>query len=392
MIRSQTLKPIETPKASPKPDSVSNSKPARTETKSLDKVSDKKSDTNSKEVNEFEQTLEESLGEGKNEVQVKVSADQVLELPSTLIKTQENVDTGTPKIFDPELTKGVEKLIQPKTSDVSAEQLADDQVLELAKLNPKMDQVNSKMSKTAGVEIDAQLLSNEDFVAQKNLMSKKSFSNAYGMKSVPVENQKIAAEAGLKQTQVVKEMGAVENPAMNSQQFILGIQLENNTNSQLTETPATVKVLDMGQIKSENADQIINEITNYVVQAKAAKEPTVTMKVAHEDLGMIDITVSKTGVNNEAIAINIGAHSLDGKNFFQQNSKDLMTHLTTSGLSVADLKIETPNQTAKNDFDFGSQSKNQQGQEKQFGSEQNQRKHESDRRQELWKLLNKEAA
>jgi tRNA U34 5-carboxymethylaminomethyl modifying enzyme MnmG/GidA len=118
------------------------------------------------------------------------------------------------------------------------------------------------------------------------------------------------------------------------------------------------------------------------------------MRLNHDELGIIDITVNKLGVNQDAIAINIGTHSLDGKNFFQTNSKDLFSHLTNSGLNVSDLKVETPSQTAKNDFDFGGQSgRGGFGQEKQFGSEQNQRRHDSERRQDLWSLLkDKEAA
>jgi tRNA U34 5-carboxymethylaminomethyl modifying enzyme MnmG/GidA len=116
------------------------------------------------------------------------------------------------------------------------------------------------------------------------------------------------------------------------------------------------------------------------------------MRVNHDQLGMIDITVSKAGANQEAIAINIGAHSMEGKNFFQVNGKDLVTHMTSLGHSVSDMKVETPNQTAKNDFDFGSQAGRNQHGDKQFGSEQGQRRHEQDRRQDLWKLLNQEAA
>ena len=96
----------------------------------------------------------------------------------------------------------------------------------------------------------------------------------------------------------------------------------------------------------------------------------------------------------DAIAITIATHSVDGKNFFQTNSKDLFSHLTNTGLNVSDLKVEMPNQTEKNDFDFGSQSgRSGAGQERQFGSEQNQKRHDSDRRQDLWKLFqDKEAA
>ena len=128
--------------------------------------------------------------------------------------------------------------------------------------------------------------------------------------------------------------------------------------------------------------------------SQAAKEPTVNLRMKHEDLGTIDITVQKA--NQEAISINIGAHSVDGKAFFQQNSKDLVSHLTNAGLTVADMKVETSSQTAKNSgFDMNNSDSGRQGygSEKNFGSEQNQRRHDSERRQDLWNTLyNKEAA
>jgi hypothetical protein len=212
------------------------------------------------------------------------------------------------------------------------------------------------------------------------------------MKTLPAQQQKLALESGLNPNQVVKESSALEQGAMNSQEFILGLQAapKNQPSSEVQSSP---KIFDMNAVKTTNSNEIMNQITDYVVQAKAAKEPTLNMRVNHEDLGMIDITVSRVGVGQDALSVNIGAHSLDGKNFFQQNSKELFTHLSNAGINVADFKIETPSHTAKNDFDFGSQSgRNNQGSEKQFGSEQNQRRHESERRQDLWKLLNKEAA
>jgi hypothetical protein len=238
------------------------------------------------------------------------------------------------------------------------------------------------------------LLSNEDFITQKNIFSKKMVSNPYGLKSLPVEQKKLMSDAGVSDFKTTNDLKPIESSSMNSQQFILGIQAEKNL-PQNIDTQAPVKVFDMSKVKSSNANEIMNQITDYVVQAKAAKEPTVNMRLNHVDLGTIDIVVSKVGVSQDAIAVNIGTHSIDGKNFFQQNSKELFTHLSTAGLNVSDLKVEVPQQTAKNDFDFGSQSgkgSQQQGSEKQFGSEQNQRRHESDRRQDLWKLLNKEAA
>lgn len=381
----------------------------------------------SEEAQGFANELEASLAETAEVKPVEVSAEQMLEMPSSLINPNGTVESTSPKIFDPAMTKGVEKLNHPINSEVAPEvQKLDADVLKLvqasnvevpveAELQEAMEvkgEIAKAMLKTPQVaegkatgrapaidfaksEVDPQLMNMEDFVAQKNLATKKAAPNAYGMKTVPAQHQKVALESGLKQSQVVKDTAALEGNGspVNSQQFILNMMNEQKGAPQLNETQAAPKVFDMNQVKTSNPDQIINQITDYVVQAKAAKEPTVNMRVNHEELGMIDITVSKSGANHEAIAINIGTHSLDGKNFFQQNSKDLFSHLTTAGLNVADLKVETPTQTAKNDFDFGSQSgRNQSGAEKQFGSEQNQRRHESERRQDLWKLLNQEAA
>lgn len=335
---------------------------------------------------------------------VEVSAEQMMEAPSKLLNLPETVqpDAVNPKVFDPALTKGVDKIIQPQTTGIPAEMTEgeiDPELLQAMLKTPQVQTGKSPALDMAKSEIDPQLLNLEDFVAQKNVAMKKNLNNAsaYGM---PHKGQtgKAGAEMGLKNTQTINELGASESgtgsSAMNSQQFILNSQIDLGSNAQANEVQAPVKTFNMSNIKSENSNQIMNQITDYIVQAKAAKEPTVNMRVNHEELGIIDITVQKASVTNDAIAINIGTHSVDGKNFFQANSKDLFSHLTSSGLNVSDLKVETPSQTAKNDFDFGSQSgRGGFGQDKQFGSEQNQKRHESDRRQELWNLLkDKEAA
>lgn len=349
---------------------------------------------------------------------VVVNPEQFMEAPSKLIKVPEaSPDAINPKVFDPALTQGVESIIQPATTDVQVPvELTNEQILKLAQgeANPAINaevegEIAQAMLKTPQVqvgrspavdmakpEIDAQLMNMDDFVAQKNLAVKKSLNNAsaYGMPN-KVQAGKAGADTGLAATQTVNEIGAKESgtgsSSMNSQQFILNAQADLGSNAQVNE--AAPKTFNMSNIKSENANQIMNQITDYIVQAKAAKEPTVNMRVNHEELGMIDITVNKLGAGQDAIAINIATHSVDGKNFFQTNSKELFSHLTNSGLNVSDVKVETPSQTAKNEFDFGSQSGRGGSQEKQFGSEQNQRRHDSERRQDLWKLFSdKEAA
>jgi len=403
MIQAPQSKPVET-KA-----------PVRADASSKATKASKEQDS-SLEARDFANELEASLSGEMNVAPVEVTAEQALELPSSLVNQSGNIDTVTPKIFDPALTKGVEGMIAPTTTQVEGEaapvQLTDAEVLEIANAEPKVTgdikkEIAQALLKTPQVttgrapaiefaqkEIDPQLLNMEDFVEQKNLVAKKPLPNAYGMKTLP-ESQKQALENGLKSTQVINDVTAVDGSPVNSQQFILNMMTEQNTNSApaVDGTQAASKVFDMSNIKSTNTSEIISQITDYVVQAKAAKEPTVNMRVNHDQLGMIDITVSKSGANHEMIAINIGTHSAEGKNFFQMNGKDLVSHMASMGHNVSEMKVETPNQMAKSDFDFGSQAgRNNQHGEKQFGSEQGQRRHEQDRRQDLWKLLNQEAA
>ncbi len=415
MIQAPLPKPIEPPKA-PRPRAEqegpsSNLRSAKPKDAFVSRSSKAKESTEAKSKSgdhedvsedEFAAELSTSLGEASAKP-VEVSAEKALELPSALVQPAQG-ELAAPKVFDPTLTKDVENLTRPTTTGVGPLPAA--QVLELAGKGPATE-VPGELAAALPVallaaeakgrapaldleksEIDPQLLSNEDFVAQKNLVTRKALPNAYGMKALPQE--KIALESGLQSTQVVKEASALESP-VNSQQFILGLQAEKSLVT--SEGAAPTKVFDLGSVKTGNPTEIMNQITDYVVQARAAKEPTVSLRMNHTDLGLIDITVTKSVLGQDAVAINIGAHSVDGKNFFQQNSKELFTHLTAAGVSVADLKVETPASTAKNEFDFGSQSgRNSQSGERHFGSEQNQRRQESDRRKELWNLLNKEAA
>lgn len=407
MIQSSYNKPIEmkAPKADlPKPSSVSSA--SKNEYSKKPSVAEKK-----REASEFEDELKAAGAEKHSEPKVKevaVSEEQQLEKPSSLVSPQ--AQEAKPAVFDPEMTLDVEQAIHPKNAQ--APQLTDEQVMQLA--NAEVDtaavavpvdaELAQAMMKTpqvkaaqgeANTELDSKLMSMEDFVAQKNMTAKKPMNvNAYGAQKPNM--QKIAMENDLKQSQVVNDITLVkdgQSQPMNAQQFILNMKSENG-NAKGNEVAGAQKVFDMSHVKSSNADQIMNQISDYIVQAKAAKEPTVTMRVNHDELGMIDITVQKASqMNADSVAINIGAHSAEGKNFFQQNSKELFSHLASSGINVSDMKLETPSQSSKSDFDMNGRSQQgNQGSEKQFASEQNQRRQDSDRRQDLWKLLNKEAA
>jgi hypothetical protein len=252
--------------------------------------------------------------------------------------------------------------------------------------------------KPASHELTSQLVNLDEFVNQKKIPTKKIVSAADTYELGKTPNFKFSSDNGLTSTQVVNELGAVsegsQGPVMNSQHFILSSQVDSGESSATkVGASAPVKTFDMSHIKSENSEQIINQISDYIVQSKVAKEPTVNLRINHAELGTIDITVNRIVNTPDAVAVNISTHSTEGKSFFQANSKDLMAHLSSSGVTLTDLKIDSPTLSAKNDFDFAGQSGKGHSQDRQFGSEQNQKRHESQRRQDLWDLLNdKDAA
>ncbi len=394
MIQS-SYKPIELPKAPAAPERAKSS------------PKNEKSEKLSKE--EFKKELK-AVTEKSDEPKVKavkVSADKELRKPSSLINQEAesaDPDSVSPKVFDPAVTKDVQKLIGPETTQVEngeMVEMTDEMVMKLAQGEEVVvdtdlvAELKTELTKAehspaidlAEGEVNPKLMQMEDFVAQKNMANKKILpQNVYGMNP---QAGKIAAENNLKNTQVVVETEGTSQP-VNSQQFILNMMSEQKGGN-AADVSAPMKTFDMSQIKTDNPDKIMTQITDYIVQAKAAKEPTVSMRVNHDQLGVIDITVAKT-MNADSIAINIGAHSMEGKNFFQQNSKDLFSHMSSAGLNVSDMKVEVPSQTAKNDFDMNGQNQKGSGQDRQFGSESNQRRHDSQKREDLWKLLNKEAA
>jgi hypothetical protein len=355
---------------------------------------------------EFSAELAASLGlaASTQTANVDTNPELLLEDANLSLNSIKNQEIAQPKIFDQDLIKNVEKINQPQAQMMNPLGEQDLQLLkEMDKDFSKNEQINQLLSKNIKAnqpdrspaidfgkdEIDPKLLNLEDFVKQKNLVNKKIVSeNAYGLKSEINKKMGLNSESQiteLKNDFLQADMS--QGKSVNSQQFILDIMKENNSNGRM-DVQGNQKVLNFSDIKSADSNQIMSQITDYIVQAKASKESTVTVRVNHDELGILDITVRKAqGMSQENLAINIGAHTQDGKNFFQQNSKELFSHLNQAGLSISDLKVETSSNSAKNEFDMGQQNRNQSFGEKNFSSEQNQRRHDQNRRQDLWNIL-----
>ncbi len=237
--------------------------------------------------------------------------------------------------------------------------------------------------------VDAKLMNFEDFTLQKNSIKKQQIVPTY-------EGMNSKKELELKSTEVVHAVNpSAEGQTQGSAQFILNMMNESATPMKI-DVAQIDKIMapqfNMNNVQTSDVQTIMNQISDYIVQAKAAKEPTVNFKMNHQDLGLVDITVSKAQHGAEAVSINIGTAALEGKQFFTQNLKELTSHLASAGIQVTDIKVDST-QNSKQGFDFNQQQRNADSGQRQFGSEQNQRNHDQEKRQSLWDLLNnKEAA
>ena len=152
---------------------------------------------------------------------------------------------------------------------------------------------------------------------------------------------------------------------------------------------AGAKVFDMSTLQNaENANEVINQIQNYIIQSKASNQQSVQMTFNHAELGNIDLQVMKAGGDNINIFIN--AQTAEGAKFFQQTQGELLQNLQQSGLQVAEFKLDSSSSSNNSQTNQDS-SKQFNGQERQHaGHEQNKRENESEKRQELWQYLQRE--
>lgn len=360
----------------------------------------------------------ESGGEFANLLQQEVHQgdEHALTLFGDIPSGLENAEP-TPKVLDASLIKQINEVVSPEESEQALNlknpldlKVQDANKAEKTlKLNDllaqpkKFDQaeqaaMTNRTQRSPAIifekgHVDPQLLQFEDFVAQKNAVTAKSNpgKNGYGTHS----KVNVLKEADFGQP--VSSEWTIENKMSESALSDLinkestplySMEAPLNTSNQL-KTEAASKVFDMNQLTTtdvSDVETVISKVTDYIVQAKAANEPTVNMKLQHQDLGLLDITVSRADQNN--VSVVMGAQDSATKLFLTQHKEQMLSHLSNAGVGVSDLRFEQT-QTASKDLGQQSQQQNSQqsGGQRQFGSEQNQRNEEQNRRQQLWDVL-----
>ncbi len=298
----------------------------------------------------------------------------------------------TPKFINTELIKQVEEVVAPGQihqvqidPEMKAPMTLKDLLLQQQQASTTPGRSPATSFETG--EFDPKLMQFEDFVAQKNAVTAKNVNaQIYGvMNKNPIQVEELAKNTDWSLENALPDSITGSTSDYVAPEAVYTMEAPMPASSIKTEMAPAAKVFDMNNMsKTQDADSVITQVTDYIVQAKAAQEPTVTMKMQHQDLGLLDITVSRNGQNN--VNVVLGAQDANTKIFLGQHREQLMTHLTQAGVGVSDLRFE---QSAPSK-DFNSQSGHQQQQqsgERQFGSQQNERNAEQERRQQLWELL-----
>src|SRR5690606_36744806 len=115
---------------------------------------------------------------------------------------------------------------------------------------------------------------------------------------VTYQGMETKKELDLKPTEIVNALPTESSGGnlQNSAHFILNTMVDSQPSSNelnLNTVKAPAPIFDAAQIKTADANVIIGQITDYIIQAKAAQEPTVNFKMNHQGLGQLDITVAK---------------------------------------------------------------------------------------------------
>jgi len=241
--------------------------------------------------------------------------------------------------------------------------------------------------------MDFNTFMNKQTTNTKMNMAKSAYTNknANSMFAKKIEAQAPSLTNSVEQP----TMKVTDLMLMNNEQSEAGMEFgHQQTNAMKTSSMnqmQTTKVFDMNQMAATGNQDVINQIQDYIIQAKATNQPTVQMSFAHDELGMVDLVVQKA--HGDQISVMINTHSMEGNKFFTKNHAELMQTLTQSGLNVADLKLDTSSNTNTNSNSQNENGENNSRNSNQHASDERQQRNEdSEKRQELWNLLNKEAA
>lgn len=220
----------------------------------------------------------------------------------------------------------------------------------------------------------------EQGLLQNNIISKPIDLLAKDEKVKGIGNDELKTS----EFKVNNEMQAMKNDLlMGGAPLAIGAKELNETQVK------TAPTFDMVNIKSNNADEIIKQVSDYIQQSQLAGKDQIDLTVRHQELGQFKINVSKLQGQN-TIDMQIIAQSKEAHQFFVRHESELVRSLTQSGIQLADLKvvasqsdIGASSQSQSKQFYQGSQDQNSSS--KQWASFESQQFGDGrERRKELW--------
>lgn len=320
----------------------------------------------------------EALIEGLNEQTLKAAQKQ-----DTLNKqVEELIPQNVKRIAGNENSKA-NKDLQALLKNLPNEKLQAQQATKqnIASGETKAQTQGPKLQSTEG------LMDLKSFMAQQSPTSKtRALNSQYKNEQQSMITNKAFAEKevpvlGLGQAEGESE-GSMDDLGQNNDQALLKMQKAPEGLS------SNGKVFDVNSLsKSSDLDSAINQIQDYIIQAKAAKEPTAQMTFNHPELGDVDIFVKKAG---DQINVTIGHQSQEAAKFFKQHQGELLQTLNQSGVQVGEFKLESSNSSQTNNQSQDQGEKQQFADQQKGQNQERQRKEDSQKREELWNLLNSE--
>lgn len=168
--------------------------------------------------------------------------------------------------------------------------------------------------------------------------------------------------------------------------------------SQLNIRPMSIMPADINfaqevgleQMVQGSEHEILNKIAQNIESSTSAHHKDLKFTVHSQDLGKIEIQVMKKNQMDD-LDIKISTHSKEAQEFFKDHRHELVNKLNNSGISVADLRIETgPGPRFEEKFAVKDMQKSTTQSEYNKNDEQNARE-DSERRKEIWDKLNTRA-
>lgn len=336
-----------------------------------------------------ENVIPTTKGMPNNQIQPEEMEEEKKEISSPL----EFLMNGTNREKKANLAKPIEVGASPRKEIISAEEFVQ------MKGNLKVSGEESKLKDTERHN-DTKLL---DLMAMNQQgLKNKTMTHAYGKEQNLLQNNIISKPIDLlNKDEKVKSFG---NEELKTSEFKVNNEVQSTKNDLLLgNTPVvigakelnenqvkTAPTFDMVNIKSNNADEIIKQVSDYIQQSQFAGKDQLDLTVKHQELGQFKINVTKLPGQN-SIDMQITAQSKEAHQFFVRHESELVRSLTQSGIQLADLKvvaaqseIGSTSQSQSKQFYQGSQDQNSSSKQwtsfesQQFGGDGR------ERRKELW--------